>query len=65
MLSALVVDSVKLLLFEKRWSGVENIESRGVVHVGFLVFDIQENGDYTWWPELARLESQKVEVLKY
>ena len=32
MLSALVVDSVKSLLYEKRWLGAENIVSRGVVH---------------------------------
>ena len=37
----------------------------GVVHVGFLVFDIQENGDYKWWSERARLESQKVDVWKF
>jgi len=37
MLSALVVDSVKLLLFEKRWSGAENIESRGVVHAAAIL----------------------------
>ena len=33
MLSALVVDSVKLLWFEKKWSGAENIVSRGVAPV--------------------------------
>ena len=37
----------------------------GIINVGFLVFDIDEKGDYTWWPELAKLESQKVQMLKY
>jgi hypothetical protein len=31
--SALVVDSVKSLLYEKRWLGAENIGNRGAVHV--------------------------------
>ena len=33
MLSALGVDLVKLLLFEKKWLGAENIVNRGAVHV--------------------------------
>ena len=37
MLSALVVDLVKLRLFEKRWSGAENIERNGAVHVAVIL----------------------------
>jgi len=37
---------------------------KGTIHVGFLVFDVDEKGRYTWWPELLRLESQKVVVRK-
>jgi hypothetical protein len=37
---------------------------KGVVHQGFIVFDIDKKGRYSWWPELLRLESQKVLVKK-
>lgn len=35
-------------------------ECEGVVHVGFLVFDFNEDGGYTWRPILADFKSLKV-----
>jgi len=38
---------------------------KGVVHVGFIVFDFPEEGGYSWRPELLRLELHKAPVLKW
>lgn len=38
---------------------------KNTVHVGFVVFDIDEKGNYSWHPELLRLELQKAPLLKW
>lgn len=34
----------------------------GVVDIGFLVFEIEDDGSYSWWPVIAELGQQKVHV---
>ena len=36
----------------------------GVVDFGFTVFDVGEDGRYTWWPELADIKSQRARALR-
>lgn len=36
----------------------------GIVHFGFLVFEVSEKGEYTWQAKIAKLEGQKARILK-
>jgi len=38
-------------------------ECSGTVDIGLVVFDIEPDGSYTWWPILAKLPQQKVRPL--
>ena len=36
----------------------------GTVDFGFVVFDVDDDGQYTWWCEFAELKTQKTVVEK-